>query len=234
MYDYGVTEDGLWYYSMELLQGENLRELVTREGPLPPERVSNIARQVLRALEAAHEKGIIHRDIKPENVFVAQLGGERDRVKLLDFGIARTIGETNITCTGVVVGTPAYMAPETIVGHPADICSDIYSFGATIHFALTGRPPFQDDHPMALFAAHLMRKVEPMSSLCPTPIPPVLEQLVQRCMAKDPAERYPSTRALLEVLDAIALIGADFAHPRLHARRSPPDRAGAAAGDRSP
>jgi len=112
VFDYGVTDDGLWYYAMELLNGVNLAELVAREGPLPVERLLSIARQALRALGEAHDKGIIHRDIKPENVFVAQLGGEQDVVKLLDFGLARASNDTKVTHTGFVAGTPAYMAPE--------------------------------------------------------------------------------------------------------------------------
>jgi serine/threonine-protein kinase len=203
VFDYGVTDDGLWYYAMEHLHGENLRELVTREGPLSVERFASIARQVLRPLGEAHDKGIIHRDIKPENVFVAQIGGEVDVVKLLDFGIARTSGDTQLTNTGFVAGTPAYMAPEIILGRPADVRSDIYSFGATFYFALTGRLPFQDEDTMALFAAHVRRPLGPMSSVS-TPIPPAYERVVQRCMAKDPAERYASTRAVLEALASVA------------------------------
>jgi hypothetical protein len=204
VFDYGVTADGLWYYAMEHLHGENLRELVTREGPLPVERFVSIARQVLRALGEAHDKGIIHRDIKPENVFVAQIGGEVDIVKLLDFGIARTSGDSNLTHTGFVAGTPAYMAPETILGHPADVRSDIYSFGATVYFALTGRLAFQDDSTLALFAAHVSRPIGSMSAVSPRPIPAVFERVVQRCMAKDPAERFASTRDVLEALASIA------------------------------
>ena len=120
---YGVTDDGLWYYAMELLQGENLRDLVEREGPLPTARLVHLARQILRALGEAHAKGIIHRDIKPENVFVAQLGGESDIAKLLDFGIAKAMrGDVTLTSTGWITGTPAYMPPEVIQGRGANHC----------------------------------------------------------------------------------------------------------------
>jgi tRNA A-37 threonylcarbamoyl transferase component Bud32 len=203
VFDYGVTDDGLWYYAMELLHGENLREHVVRNGPMPPDRLLRIARQVLRALGEAHGKGIIHRDIKPENVFVAELGGESDIAKLLDFGIAKATvsGEQTLTNTGFVAGTPAYMAPELIQGHPADVRSDIYSFGATLYYALTARLPFVEDDPVALFAAHLHRTPERMSAVSTRPIHPALEGIVQRCMAKDPEDRYASTQALLEELD---------------------------------
>jgi eukaryotic-like serine/threonine-protein kinase len=206
VFDYGATDDGLWYYAMELLHGKNLRELVALEGPLSGDRLSSIARQVLRALGEAHGKGIIHRDIKPENVFVAELGGEVDVVKLLDFGIARTSGDTQLTNTGFVAGTPAYMAPETIVGRPADVRSDIYSFGATLHYALTGHLPFPDEDVMALFAAHLNRPLSPLTSLGATPIPAALERVVHRCLEKDPSRRYSSTR---ELLDALGPLGTE-------------------------
>jgi hypothetical protein len=204
VFDYGVTEDGLWYYAMELLHGANLGELTAREGPLSADRLLPIARQVLRALGEAHDKGIIHRDIKAENVFVAQLGGEVDVVKLLDFGIARTSGDTKLTKTGYVAGTPAYMAPEVILAHPADVRSDIYSFGVLLHYALTARLPFQDEEPMALFAAHLSRPPERLSTAASLPIPIELERVVQRCMAKDPSERFQSTYALLDALEPFA------------------------------
>jgi eukaryotic-like serine/threonine-protein kinase len=204
VYDYGVTQDGLWYYAMELLHGETLRDAVDRRGALPPERVVQIARQVLRALGEAHDQGIIHRDIKPENVFLAEVGGEVDVVKLLDFGIAKTTRarDMTLTSTGCVAGTPAYMAPELILGRSASVCSDIYSLGAMLYFALTGRLPFLENDLWTLCAAHLHRKPEPLSSVASQPIPRELEVIVQRCMEKVPADRYASTRAVLESLEA--------------------------------
>ncbi len=210
VFDYGVTDDGLWYYAMELLHGETLRELVEREGPLPVERAIPIARQVLRALGEAHQKGIIHRDIKPENVFVAVLGGEADVAKLLDFGIAKaTIGDdAALTHPGWVAGTPAYMPPEVILGGPADVRSDIYSFGATLYFALTAQLPFNEEARPALFLAHLESAPPSLSLASPEPVSPALERIVQRCMAKDPSERYTSTQALLDELLSVTRLGA--------------------------
>jgi eukaryotic-like serine/threonine-protein kinase len=204
VYDYGVTQDGLWYYAMELLHGETLRDAVDRRGALPPDRVVSIARQVLRALGEAHDQGIIHRDIKPENVFLAEVGGEVDVVKLLDFGIAKTTSarDMTLTSTGCVAGTPAYMAPELILGRSANVCSDIYSLGAMLYFALSGRLPFLENDLWTLCAAHLHRKPEPLSSVASQPIPPELENIVQRCMEKVPADRYASTRDVLESLEA--------------------------------
>jgi tRNA A-37 threonylcarbamoyl transferase component Bud32 len=208
VFDYGVTDDGLWYYAMELLHGENLRELVTRGGAMPAPRLVPIARQVLRALGEAHGKGIIHRDIKPENVFVAELAGESDVVKLLDFGIAKATAadDATLTNTGFITGTPAYMAPELILGRLADVRSDLYSFGATLYFALTARLPFLEADSIAQLAAHLHKEPEPLSTASPAPVPPALERMIRRCMAKDPASRYASTRA---VLDELQLISSD-------------------------
>jgi tRNA A-37 threonylcarbamoyl transferase component Bud32 len=206
VFDYGITDDGLWYYAMELLHGENLRDLVARSGALPSHRLVPIARQVLRALGEAHGKGIIHRDIKPENVFVAELGGESDVVKLLDFGIAKATvaDDATLTNTGFITGTPAYMAPELILGRPADVRSDLYSFGATLYHALTAKLPFAEADSVAQLAAHLHRDPEPLSTASPVPVPPALERIVQRCMAKEPGERYASTRAVLDDLQAIS------------------------------
>jgi hypothetical protein len=204
VFDYGVTQEGLWYYAMELLHGETLRDAVLRQGALAPERVVLIARQVLNALGEAHDKGLIHRDIKPENVFLCEAEGPAVMVKLLDFGIAKATATPDLTLTrtGYVAGTPAYMAPELILGRPASVRSDLYSFGATLYFALSARLPFAEDDLMTLFAAHLHRQPEPASSVAPGPIPRALEQVVQRCMEKLPADRYASTQAVLEALQA--------------------------------
>jgi serine/threonine-protein kinase len=206
VFDYGVTDDGLWYYAMELLSGENLRELVEREGAMPAVRLLGVARQVLRALGEAHAKGIIHRDIKPENVFVAELGGERDVAKLLDFGIAKATvsGDATLTHTGWIAGTPAYLPPEVIRGLPADVRSDIYSFGATLYFASSGRLPFIAESQQALFEAHLSCAPPALSQVSPLPVSEALERIIQRCMAKEPNERYSSTQALLEALSEVA------------------------------
>jgi serine/threonine-protein kinase len=205
IFDYGVTDDGLWYYAMELLQGETLRDLVAREGPLPTTRLVHLARQILRALGEAHAKGIIHRDIKPENVFVAQLGGESDIAKLLDFGIAKAAcGDVTLTRTGWITGTPAYMPPEVIQGYTADIRSDIYCMGITLYYAASARLPFSESTQIGLLAAHLNRPPAPLSSVCAGPIAPDFEQIVERCMAKNPDDRYASTQALLDDLSAIA------------------------------
>jgi tRNA A-37 threonylcarbamoyl transferase component Bud32 len=205
VFDYGVTDDGLWYYAMELLDGENLHELVVRSGPLPAPRLVNIGRQVLRALGEAHAKGIIHRDIKPENVFVAVLGGEPDIVKLLDFGIAKAPLDTDskLTATGVVTGTPAYMPPELLLGHAADARSDIYCFGGTLFFAATGKLPFTEQPQLGLLAARLSAGAPCLSDASPGPVSPVLDAIVRRCMASEPSARYASVHEVLEALSEL-------------------------------
>jgi len=204
VFDYGVTDDGLWYYTMELLHGANLHDLVQSTGPLPQERLTRLASQVLRALGEAHAKGIIHRDIKPENVFVAELGGESDIAKLLDFGMAKaTVTEDqSLTRTGRLAGTPAYMPPEIILGQDADARSDVYSFGATLYFAATGKLPFTDATQIGLFAAHIKSAPPPLSEASTLRFSPEFEQLVQRCMAKEPGARFPSTQAVLQALES--------------------------------
>jgi eukaryotic-like serine/threonine-protein kinase len=207
VYDYGATDDGLWYYVMELLHGQTLRELVERGGALQPGRLMHIAQQVLRALGEAHNKGIIHRDIKPENVFIAELGGETDVVKLLDFGIAKvtTGADSTLTNTGFIAGTPAYMAPEMIQGHAADRRTDIYSFGAMLYYAASGRLPFGEADAVTLLAAHVNRSPEPLTALAAHPMPEGLVQLIERCMSKKPDDRYPSTHALLDALHSLTV-----------------------------
>jgi serine/threonine protein kinase len=207
VYDYGATDDGLWYYVMELLHGQTLRELVERGGALQPGRLVHIAQQVLRALGEAHNKGIIHRDIKPENIFIAELGGEADVVKLLDFGIAKatTSADSTLTNTGFIAGTPAYMAPELIQGHAADRRTDIYSFGAMLYFAASGRLPFGDADTATLFASHVNRSPESLTTAAVHPMPEPLVRLIERCMSKKPDDRYPSTHALLDAIHSLAV-----------------------------
>jgi serine/threonine-protein kinase len=206
VFDYGVTDDGLWYYAMELLEGENLHDVVARGGPLPVPRLAHVARQVLRALGEAHAKGIIHRDIKPENVFVAVLGGEPDIVKLLDFGIAKAPLETGtkLTMTGAVTGTPAYMPPEVLLGQAADARSDIYCFGATLFFAASGKLPFAEQTSFSQIAARLGGEAPSLAKAAPAPIPPALEAIVRRCMATDPRARYESVQEVLEAFSGFS------------------------------
>ncbi|KAB2885677.1 MAG: serine/threonine protein kinase, partial [Kofleriaceae bacterium] len=164
IFDYGASEDGIWYYAMELLEGETLRERVSRSGPIPAESVRRFAIDLAGALAEAHARGIVHRDVKPENLFIATIGGERDVIKLLDFGLAKTeAAEEGLTRSGWIGGTPTYISPEAAAGKPVDQRSDVYSLGASLYFALTGAPPFDATSIGGLFQAHMHDAVVPPS-----------------------------------------------------------------------
>lgn len=201
IFNHGVSEDGLWYYAMELLDGESLQALVHRVGPLPPARASALIHQAARALSEAHEQGIIHRDVKPENLFVTTLAGEPDVTKVLDFGIARSVeDDAGLTSTGFVTGTPAYMAPEVAMGSSATAASDVYGLGSALFFALTGRPPFEGPDAGSVMRQHVHAETPRVSTRSPHGIPPELEQVVMCALAKDPAQRFESASAFADAL----------------------------------
>ena len=199
---------GLPYYVMPFVEGLSVRDRIAREGRLPLERTVGILRDVARALAYAHERGVVHRDIKPDNVL---LSGEAAVVT--DFGIAKAIsaardgeGETGgatttVTVAGMMVGTPAYAAPEQVSGDgEIDHRADLYSFGCLAYELLAGAPPFSATSPHALFAEHLMTRPVPIGERCPS-CPPGLARLVMQCLEKDPAARPASAGELLQVLD---------------------------------
>ena len=199
IFDYGSTEDGTFYYVMEYLPGLSLAELVERFGPLPPERVIYLLTQTCDALREAHSLGLIHRDLKPGNIFAAHRGGVYDVAKLLDFGLAKLavdMPSAQLTQEGMITGSPLYMATEQALGESEpDVRTDIYSLGAVMYFLLTGRPPFDNDNPMKVLVAHAHDEVAPPSTLRPD-IPADLEQIVLRCLAKKPGQRFLSAASL--------------------------------------
>jgi serine/threonine-protein kinase len=205
IFDYGVTDDGLWYYAMELLPGQTLNQLVARDGPLPADRAARLCVQVCHALAEAHAKGIVHRDLKPENVMVLSVGGQ-ELAKLLDFGIAKLVreaAEPTLTATGWVGGTPAYISPEVAAGKPADPRSDVYSLGATLYFAVTRHPPFDAANAAALLHAHITQDPVPPSERVGHPIDGGLVRVVLRCLTKDPGRRYQTALELAADLEAV-------------------------------
>ncbi len=210
VFDYGASDDGILYYAMELLEGENLRSLVRREGPLPPARALHLVSQAARALAEAHRKGIVHRDVKPENIFVIDAGGERDFVKVLDFGIAKVVdlrgGEEPLTQTGVLTGTPATMSPEAITASEIGPPADVYGLGAVLYFMLAGRFPFEGEAASQI-VAHLHDPVIPPSIKARVDIPRDLEDVVLRALAKDPADRYADAGEMAQALSACAIAG---------------------------
>jgi tRNA A-37 threonylcarbamoyl transferase component Bud32 len=195
VYDYGRADDGSFYYVMEYLDGPTLDRLVADHGPLPPGRVVHLLRQLCGALAEAHAAGLVHRDVKPGNVIVARLGGVCDVAKLLDFGLvldeSAADGDDRLTRAGVVLGTPAYMAPEQAAGEPVDARGDVYSLGAVAYYALTGRPPFGGKNARQVMAAHRTEPVTPLDG-----VPGDLAAVVARCLAKDPTDRFQSAADL--------------------------------------
>ncbi len=202
IYDYGRTEDGTYYYVMEYLPGLSLEDLVKRHGPLPPGRVIYLLRQVCRALSEAHAAGLIHRDIKPSNIFAARRGGMDDVAKLFDFGLVRLKAKAqppDLSAEGQILGTPLFMSPEQATGRPAvDERSDLYSLGAVAYYLLTGRPPFEGNG-ITILIAHARDLVVPPSSI-QGGICRDLERVVLRCLAKDPADRFPDAASLEHAL----------------------------------
>jgi serine/threonine-protein kinase len=203
IFDYGRTDAGTFYYVMEYLPGLSVGDLVERFGPLPPERVVYLLEQVCDALREAHGVGLVHRDVKPGNIFAARRGGIDDVAKLLDFGLVKTKAASDsihLTQEGAITGSPLFMAPEQATGDSEpDARSDIYALGCVAYYMLTGRPPFEGDQPIKVLMAHASKPVRSPRELRPE-IPCDLEEVVVRCLAKLPAERYPDAVSLAEAL----------------------------------
>jgi tRNA A-37 threonylcarbamoyl transferase component Bud32 len=192
IYDYGHTDDGTFYYVMELLPGMSLEDLVERHGPLPPERAVYLLRQICAALPEAHHVGMIHRDIKPANIFASSRGGQFDVAKLLDFGLVKedTDASRDGTTSTSFCGTPLYMSPEQALSYDAvDARADIYSLGAVAYYLLTGETPFSGGKVLELLAAHRNAEVIPPSRLNSV-VPTDLDQIILKCMAKKPSDRF--------------------------------------------
>ena len=204
VFDYGIADDGTFYYVMEYLPGLSMQELVDKYGPLSPERTVYFLRQLCDALQEAHSIGFIHRDIKPSNVIVCERGGMHDVAKLLDFGLVQSLGlgksDARLTMQGVVLGSPPYMSPEQAMGkEELDGRSDIYSLGGLAYFLLTGQPAFQRDTPMQILMAHVYDPVPPIDSVRPD-IPGDLEDVINKCLSKKPEDRYSTVEELEEAL----------------------------------
>ncbi|HEY5960645.1 MAG TPA: serine/threonine-protein kinase [Polyangiaceae bacterium] len=199
VFDYGVTDDGIWYYAMELLEGYTLYELVRQQGPLPLERTLLIGHQASRALAEAHARSIVHRDVKPENIFITRAGDEPDFVKVLDFGIAKLCGEARgatLTQTGAVFGTPAYISPEAAKGQTTSSRSDVYGLGAVLYYMLAGRPPFVAANPAEVLMAHITQPVPPLNGIPGVSVPKDVSELIMRCLEKDATSRFADAGVL--------------------------------------
>jgi hypothetical protein len=209
IYDYGRTPEGVFYYAMELLDGLTLQTLVERFGPQHPSRVVNIMEQVCGSLIEAHAAGLIHRDIKPANIMINRRGGICDFVKLLDFGLVKALDgprQSTVTVAPGLTGTPLYMSPEAIdKAWTVDARSDIYALGAVGYFLLTGKPVFEGDNIVEICMRHVDTPPVPPSVRLGRPVPPELEAIILRCLAKSPADRPQSALELRRLLQRVKL-----------------------------
>jgi beta-lactam-binding protein with PASTA domain/predicted Ser/Thr protein kinase len=195
VYDRGRW-DGTWYIAMEYVEGPTLKEIVRDRGPLPPTLAIDLIVQVLRAARYAHKRGIVHRDLKPHNVILDEEG----RVKVTDFGIARA-GASEMTETGAIMGTAQYLSPEQAQGLAVDARSDLYSIGVILYELLTGRVPFDAESAVTIALKHVSEPPVPPAELVPA-VPPALDAVVLRALAKEPADRYPDADAFIAALQA--------------------------------
>jgi eukaryotic-like serine/threonine-protein kinase len=211
LYDFGVSNDGTFYYVMELLDGFDLDELVERFGPVPPERAVHFIRQICDSLAEAHAAGLIHRDIKPANVYACRYGRAVDFIKVLDFGLVKHGGAVDegadkLTAEHMAGGTPAYMSPEQAVADDdVDARSDLYSVGCVAYWLLTGTAVFKGRTPLETMMMHVHTAPEPLSRRTERPIPPEIESAVLACLDKDPARRPQSADELAARIAGTAL-----------------------------
>jgi len=208
IYDFGKSEDGSFYYVMELLDGVDLQTLVEEQGPQPAGRVMHILEQVCRSLSEAHDSGLVHRDIKPANLMLCRYGGQFDFVKVLDFGLVKQHGpsaqvDVDLTNAGVAVGTPAFMAPEMAQGLDVDGQADLYALGCVAYWLLSGTRVFDAPTPVAMLVKHASEEPVPPSQRTELQIPAVLEELVMACLAKSPGDRPLNAMAVRNALEAM-------------------------------
>jgi serine/threonine-protein kinase len=211
LFDFGITEDGLLYYVMELLEGFDMEYLVEEWGPVRPERAVCLMRQVCHSLGEAHESGLIHRDVKPANLYVCRYGRDHDFVKVLDFGLVKhsdesRLDDAKLTAANIAGGTPAYMSPEQILGHkPADGRSDVYALGCVGYWLLTGQLVFDGSTPMETMVHHTRTQPAAPSERTEIEVPQRLEEIILSCLEKDPDDRPQNVDELDDALGGVPL-----------------------------
>jgi serine/threonine protein kinase len=208
IFDYGRTEDDVYYMAMEYLDGHTLHRAIREASHFPEERAAHVARQICRALREAHSLGVIHRDLKPANIFLVEHGDETDFVKILDFGLVKNVSDTKteeLTQTGLFMGSPKYMAPEQIRGDRVDARTDIYALGIIMYEMIAGKVPFDRPSSVNILMAHVNEEAPPIRQMNPnTQVSAAFEDAIARCMAKEPDQRF---RSMDEVLAALKRIG---------------------------
>jgi eukaryotic-like serine/threonine-protein kinase len=214
LFDFGIADDGTFYYVMELLEGLDAERIVNNFGPMPAARVIYVIRQVCHSLSEAESVSLVHRDIKPANIVLCRYGEDYDFVKVLDFGIVKAIYEpgtseasptlTALTAEHIVRGTPAFIAPEQVLGGlPVDNRADIYGIGCLAYWLLTGQLVFTGNTPMQLIMQHAQATPEPPSVRTELAIPQELDAVVLACLAKNPSDRPQTARELARRLEAV-------------------------------
>jgi serine/threonine protein kinase len=212
IYDFGEAEDGVLFLAMEYIAGKPLSRLIAEERVLPIERVIHITNQVAEGLAAAHAMDIVHRDLKPDNIMITRKGADIDYVKVLDFGIAKTMTEDaadNLTKTGFVLGTPFYMSPEQLLGEKLDPRSDIYSLAIIVYEMLCGRLPFIGDNPQAVMMKRITGEPTPIRTVSPA-ISDSTEEVVMSGLARDRETRIQTVQAFASALRSAVYGGTQF------------------------
>jgi serine/threonine protein kinase len=204
IFDYGRTDDNIYFMAMEYLEGRTLHRCLREEGPFNEERTTHIARQICRSLREAHSLGVIHRDLKPANVYLIEHGDETDFVKVLDFGLVKNIDETkgeDLTQTGLFMGSPKYMAPEQIRGEHVDARTDIYALGIMMYEMITGKVPFDRPNSVNILMAHVNERIPPLREMNPNVnCSEMFEQTIYKCVEKNPDDRFKSMDEVLAAL----------------------------------
>lgn len=210
IFDYGRTDDDIYYMAMEYLEGHTLHRAIREAGHFPEERTAHVARQMCRALREAHSLGVIHRDLKPANIFLVEHGDETDFVKVLDFGLVKNVSETKteeLTKTGLFMGSPKYMAPEQIAGEKVDVRTDIYALGIIMYEMMTGKVPFDSSTSVNILMAHVKETALPLAVMNPNvQASAEMEETIARCMCKSPDDRFRSMDEVLAALKRVSAI----------------------------
>jgi serine/threonine-protein kinase len=207
IFDSGRTDDQIYYMAMEYLDGQTLHRAIRQSGSMPEDRVTHIARQICRALREAHAMGVIHRDLKPANIYLVEHGDEPDFVKVLDFGLVKQVSDgasEELTQAGLFMGSPKYMAPEQVRGERVDTRTDVYALGVILYEMVTGKVPFDRPSSVHILMAHVHEPPPPMREVNPrAQFSPALEAVIQRCLSKDPDQRFRSMDELLAGLKQV-------------------------------